>query len=105
MKIAKKKTIISKRHRKLIKPAITAILIMTLAITFFAAVKPTDALKTAYIQAYAEPNPTGIGQTMLIGGWITPLPSYSLPNSVYWTNLTFQITKPSGSIETLGLHC
>ncbi len=86
----------------MIKTAITAILIMTLAITFFAGVKPTDALKTAYIQAYAEPNPTGIGQTMLIGGWITPLPSYSLPNFVYWANLTFQITKPSGSVGTLG---
>ena len=84
------------------KTAITVILVMTLVITYFAQVQPTAALKTAYIQAYAEPNPVGIGQTMVIGGWITPLPSYSLPNFVYWTNLTFQITKPNGAVVNLG---
>ena len=84
------------------KTAITVILVMTLVITYFAQVQPTAALKTAYIQAYAEPSPVGIGQTMVIGGWITPLPSYSLPNFVFWTNLTFQITKPNGAVVNLG---
>lgn len=87
------------KRKKLFKTVLTTVLILTLAITYVTAIQPVIALRTANIHIYATPDPVGIGQTIRFGGWITPLPSYSLPNFVYWTNITFEITNPGGTVE------
>jgi hypothetical protein len=59
----------------------------------------SEQWKESYAVIMAEPNPVGVGQTMLIVlGISEPLPDISYS----WVGLTVTVTKPNNTTETLG---
>ena len=56
---------------------------------------------TTYAYATATPNPVGVGQQMLIFGWLdNTINGVDLVNNIRFHNYQFTITKPDGTIVT-----
>ncbi len=83
------------------KIVLSAFLVLTFAISMIAT-QPVDA-QSSFKQSYAvimvEPDPVGVGQTMLmVLGISEPLPQAALG----WEGLTVTVTKPDNTTTTLG---
>jgi hypothetical protein len=56
-----------------------------------------------YMFVSVAPNPIGVGQTVNVNFWLNaPPPTASAQYGDRWANLTVVVTKPDGSIQTLG---
>ncbi len=84
-----------------IKTIVSTLLILTVTISIIA-LQPVDAqsnFKQSYAVIMVEPDPVGIGQTMMIVlGISEPLPQAALG----WEGLTVTITKPDNTTTTVG---
>jgi len=82
-------------------------LVLTIAATLVAfplahAHTPAWNVKT-YAFLSVEPNPIGVGQTVFVNFWLDKAPPTA--NGAYgdrWQNYTVKVTKPDGTVETLG---
>jgi outer membrane protein assembly factor BamB len=88
-----------KRRQTLLTVALVLMLTMTATLI---TTQHVAALSEANIYVYGNPNPVGTGQTMIILGWITPLPSYTLPNIIHWTDVYVDVVRPDGKIDSFG---
>jgi hypothetical protein len=82
--------------------AIALFLSLTFAVSMLTCLPTVNAQSEQWKESYAvimaEPNPVGVGQSMLIVLGI----SEPLPNAQYgWEGLTVTVTKPDNSVETL----
>ncbi|MBT0158719.1 PQQ-binding-like beta-propeller repeat protein [Candidatus Bathyarchaeota archaeon A05DMB-2] len=89
--------------RKLASMAVTALLMLTFAISLvaFPATNAQVPLRTKKTYAFctATPNPVGVGQETLI--WLG-ISDYLNIYTDGWVGLTVTVTKPNGDVETLG---
>jgi len=78
---------------------LTLIAILTSAVMLanLSSVNAADVTTYAYISV--EPNPVGVNQQVLVDVWIEPLQPTGTDR---FHNLTVTITKPDGTIETVG---
>jgi hypothetical protein len=83
--------------RKNLSSAITLLLTLTIAASFIAALPDTYGQSLVQVSMtailYKTPNPVGVNQKMFIEGLVSPTPGI--------VNLTFNITKPDKTVETL----
>jgi hypothetical protein len=90
MKLAKDKT----------AAAIALILMLTITATFITCLPVVNAADVpTYAFLAVAPNPVGVGQTVQVSVWVSPVPP-SYPDVMH--GFTVTITKPDGTTETKG---
>ena len=71
----------------------------TTSITFTVQSAPITIVRSTIAYLNFEPNPIGVGQTLLVNAWVTP--RQFLPGDTF-KNFTFTFTNPDGTTSTKG---
>lgn len=89
--------------KKIKKSSLNNVVIVMLLIVFilanFSFVFAIDIDTYAFIRV--DPNPVGINQTVLVCFWIQPSPTTAGIESGTWQDITIEVTRPDGSVETI----
>src|SRR5665647_1407905 len=82
------------------KAKLTAIIALVLMLTSLMSVLPIVYADNRATIAYVsvDPNPIGVGQTMIVNVWLTP----SIPNGMSFHGFTVTFTKPDGTTKVIG---
>jgi len=79
---------------------------MLVASVAFIIIVPVNALIETIASISVSPKTVGLGQYVVINGWITPQPVYSgppdVPGKSVYAGVYVDLKKPSGNTVTLG---